>query len=296
VSLNLVLERTRLNYARGPIVPKSRPAADTYEEDQHYAAVVTEPVFEFSEVFDADYLYFYGPHLEADSDAQAETIWRLLDLEPGMQVLDLACGHGRIANRLAERGTRVTGLDATPLFLEQARRDAAERGVEVDYVSGDMRSLPWPNSRFERVISWFTSFGYFSDDDNQTVLAEAHRVLRPAGRLLIENNNLAELLPRWLPAVVVERDENFMIDRSTFEPTTGRAVTERICSRDGQVRRFRFEVRMFIGVELKTWLLAAGFDSVDQMDHEGATLAARSGRMVSIAHKASVAHDSSAMG
>ena len=116
-----------------------------------YAAVVTGPVFEFSEVFDEDYLYFYGPHLEAVSDAQTETVWRLLKLEPGMEVLDLACGHGRIANRLAQRGVQVTGLDATPLFLEQARRDAAERGVEVDYVCGDMRSLPWPEHRFERV-------------------------------------------------------------------------------------------------------------------------------------------------
>jgi len=257
---------------------------------------VTEPVFESSEVFDADYLYFYGPDLEAVSDAQAETIWRLLDLEPGMQVLDLTCGHGRIANRLATRGARVTGLDATPLFLEHARRDAAERGVEVDYVSGDMRSLPWPEHRFERVVSWFTSFGYFGDDDNHEVLAEAYRVLRPAGRLLIENNNLAELLPRWLPAVVVERDENLMIDRSTFEPTTGRAVTERTCVRDGQVRRFTFAVRMFIGVELKGWLIAAGFDSVDQMDHEGTALAARSNRMISIARKAFVADESSAMG
>jgi hypothetical protein len=46
-------------------------------------------------------------------------------------------------------------------------------------------------------------------------------------------------------------------------------------------------VRMFIGVELKDWLLAAGFDSVDQLDHEGAALTAGSGRMVSVAHKAS---------
>ena len=296
VSLNLVLERTRLNYARGLIVPKSQPAGRHGEKNQHYAAVVTESVFEFSKVFDADYLYFYGPHLEAVSDAQAATIWRLLGLEPGMRVLDLACGHGRIANRLAERGARVTGVDATPLFLEHARRDAAERGVKVDYVSGDMRSLPWPQHRFERVISWFTSFGYFGDDDNHKVLAEAYRVLRPGGRLLIENNNLAELLPRWLPAVVVERDENLMIDRSIFDPMTGRAVTQRTCVRDGQVRRFRFAVRMFIGVELKAWLLATGFHSVDQMDHEGAALGARSGRMVSIAHKASVADESSALG
>jgi SAM-dependent methyltransferase len=246
---------------------------------------VTGPVFEFSEVFNDDYLYFYGPELEAVSDAQAETIWRLLDLEPGMEVLDLACGHGRIANRLTQRGARVTGLDARPLFLEHAHRDAAERGVEV-YVCGDMRSLPWPEHRFERVISWFTSFGYFDDIDNQKVLSEAHRVLRPGGRLLIENNNLAELLPRWLPAVVVERDGDFMIDRSTFEPATGRAVTERTCVRDGQVRRFTYSVCMFIAVELKGWLLAAGFDSVDQVDYEGAALAVGSGRMVSVAHKA----------
>jgi len=53
---------------------------------------------------------------------------------------------------------------------------------------------------------------------------------------------------------------------------------------------------MFIGIELKRWLLAAGFDSVDQMDREGAALEARSDRMVSIAHKASVADKSSAMG
>jgi ubiquinone/menaquinone biosynthesis C-methylase UbiE len=253
---------------------------------------VTGPVFEFSEVFNEDYLYFYGPDLEGASDAQAETVWRLLDLQPGMDVLDLACGHGRIANRLAQRGARVTGLDATPLFLKHARRDAAKRGIEVDYVSGDMRSLPWPEHRFERVISWFTSFGYFDDTDNQKVLSEAHRVLRPGGLLLVENNNLAELLPRWLPAVVMERDGDFMIDRSIFEPATGRAVTERTCVRDGQVRRFNFSVRMFIAVELKGWLLAAGFDSVDLLDHEGAALTAGSSRMVSVAHKASGADKS----
>jgi ubiquinone/menaquinone biosynthesis C-methylase UbiE len=266
---------------RGAITPRAT------QPTTHYPAVVTGPVFEFSEVFNEDYLYFYGPQLEAVSDAQTETIWRLLDLEPGMEVLDLACGHGRIANRLTQRGARVTGLDATSLFVEHARRDAAERGVEVDYICGDMRSLPWPEHRFERVISWFTSFGYFDDAENQKVLSEAHRVLRPGGRLLIENNNLAELLPRWLPAVVVERDGDVMIDRSTFEPASGRAVTERTCVRDGQVRRFTFSVRMFIAVELKAWLLAAGFDSVDQVDYEGAALAAGSGRMVSVAHKAS---------
>src|SRR5687767_12215848 len=135
--------------------------------------------FDFDEVFDADYLFFYEPLFADVTEADVDVIWRLLKLEPDMAVLDLACGHGRIANRLAERGARVTGLDSNALFLDHARRDAASRDIQVDYVEGDMRLLPSTNERFDRVLSWFTSFGYFDDQDNRRVLHEAHRVLRP---------------------------------------------------------------------------------------------------------------------
>jgi SAM-dependent methyltransferase len=242
-------------------------------------------VFDADQLFDEDYLYFYGPRLEVVSDGDADTIWRLLELDRGARVLDLACGHGRIANRLAARGALLTGLDATPLFLERARAGAAEAGVEVHYVEGDMRSLPWRDDTFDAVISWFTSFGYFADDENRRVLSEAHRVLGHGGRLLIENNNLPELLARWLPNVVVERDGNFCIDNNTFDPATARAMSERVIIRDGRVRRFGFSVRMFIAAELADWLRAAGFGSVDFYDGEGEPLAHRGRRMITIARR-----------
>jgi ubiquinone/menaquinone biosynthesis C-methylase UbiE len=203
---------------------------------------VDEVRFDSDEVFDEDYLYFYEPRLDETTDADVATITRLLDLDARADVLDLACGHGRIANRLAARGMRVAGLDATPLFLDEARRDAAARGVEVEYVQGDMRELPWEDDSFDCVLSWFTSFGYFGDEHNRRVLGEARRVLRPGGMVMLELNNLVELLPRWLPSVVVERDGDFSIDRSTFDPTTGRATTERVLVRAGHVRRFVFSV------------------------------------------------------
>jgi SAM-dependent methyltransferase len=238
------------------------------------------------ELFDEDYLYFYEDFLgNEQSDTETELIWRLLELEPGIEVLDLACGHGRIANRLAERGARVTGLDATPLFLERARADAEARGVDVDYVEGDMRELPW-DSRFDRIVNWFTAFGYFDDDEeDRRVLRAAHRALRPGGRLLIENNNTAELLGRWQPSVVVERDGNLMIDRSRFDPVSGRATTERVIVRDGTTRRVTFSVRMFVAVELGQWLRDAGFSAVDFFDRQGEPLTVESRRMVTVARR-----------
>jgi 2-polyprenyl-3-methyl-5-hydroxy-6-metoxy-1,4-benzoquinol methylase len=92
---------------------------------------MTEPRFAFDQTFDEDYLYFYEPYAAEVTEREVEAIWRLMQLEPGIEVLDLACGHGRIANGLAQRGARVTGLDVTPLFLERAREDAGARGVEV---------------------------------------------------------------------------------------------------------------------------------------------------------------------
>lgn len=243
---------------------------------------MTEPVFDAAGVFDEDYLYFYAGPLDARGDAEADTIWRLLQLAPGLEVLDLACGHGRIANALAARGCQVTGLDATPLFLERARRDAADRGVAVNYVEGDMRDLPWAN-RFDRVINWFTAFGYFDDAGNRRVLTEVARVLRPGGRFALEMGHRDRVIRHFQPASVDERDGNLLIDRHQFELLTGRIVTARTVVRDGRVRQVPFSVRTFTFTELRDWLLGSGFATVEGYGEDGGPLTLESRRMITVA-------------
>jgi SAM-dependent methyltransferase len=244
-----------------------------------------EPGVDREAVFDDDYLYFYEELLTPErTAAEVDLIWRLLELEPGLELLDLACGHGRIANPLAERGVRVTGLDATPLFLELARADAVERGVEVEYVEGDMRSIPW-SGRFDRVLNWFTSFGYFGDDDNRHVLHEAHEALKPGGLLAVEVSHRDNLLGRYLEEVVTERGDDRMIDRHRFDVETSRSHDERTIIRGDKQRTFEFSVRMLTAAELRDWMLDAGFSETHAFGEDGEPLTLEHRRMTVVAGK-----------
>ena len=245
---------------------------------------MVEPAFDIKAIFNEDYLYFYADRLgDARSDADVDLIERLGPPTAGAEILDLACGHGRIANRLAQRGCRVTGVDAVASFLDRAREDADTRGVAVDYVLADMRDLPW-TGRFDAVVCWFTAFGYFDDSDNRRVLREMARVLRPGGTLLLDVVHYTYLVREHLSTTVVERDGDLLLDRHHLDPIAGRTVVERTIIRDGNVRhRIPWFVRLFTFTELRDWLLAAGFGSVDGYGEDGAPLTADSARMILVA-------------
>jgi 2-polyprenyl-3-methyl-5-hydroxy-6-metoxy-1,4-benzoquinol methylase len=217
--------------------------------------------FDFEGVFEEDYLYFYEPMLRERTETDVDTIVRLLERESGAEILDCPCGHGRISNALAARGFRVTGIDASELFLERARTAAREQGLDVEYVQGDMRKLPW-RGRFDALVNWFTSFGYFSDEQNKAVLREFHDALRPGGRLVLDTQNITRTLLEPRPQHWIERDGNLMLDEWTLDVENARFVTERTVVRGGSTRRTHFVVRWFSAPEFRTWLEEAGFENV----------------------------------
>jgi SAM-dependent methyltransferase len=248
---------------------------------------MTEPSGVGPEVFGEDYLHFYAPMLTDErSDREAELIVRLLGLPAGARVLDCPCGHGRIANRLAARGLEVTGVDNDETFLARAREDAAARGAQVEYRSGDMREPP-VEAGFDAAINWFSSFGYFDDDGNLRVLRALHDALRPGGVLALEMHDRDALVGRIAsggePVLLVEAGDDLLIDRARFDPVTGRSHTDRITVRDGRVRRLHFSVRMPTFQELRGWLLAAGFADARALDERGAPFGPGARRLVVLA-------------
>ncbi|MES0070585.1 class I SAM-dependent methyltransferase [Mesorhizobium sp. M0074] len=241
---------------------------------------------DLEEYFSEDYIHFAGVINPPEvCDRQAGLVWNLLSLAQGSAVLELGCGYGRIANRLAEKGAQVVGVDISPILLKKAEADAAERGINVEYVLGDMRSLPW-RDRFDAAFLWYTTFGYFDDADNEGVLREAASSLRKGGCLLIDNHNRIQSLRHKFPICdVARRNDDLRIDIYSNDVLSDRQNLERIIIRDGHVRRTHLSYRQYGFSEYVRMLRSAGFKSVEAYSEEGEAFTCDSSRLVIVAHK-----------
>jgi len=156
-------------------------------------------------------------------------------LTPG-RALDLGCGEGRNAIWLAELGWQVTGVDFSEMGLDKARRLAADRGVEVNWVRADLLEYQPDRGAFDLVIVMYLQL---LADQVSVVMKRASAALAPGGTLLVVGHDLLNLseghggpqnpevlftpadIERDLPGLGIERAERVL------RPVTvdGREVT-----------------------------------------------------------------------
>lgn len=98
----------------------------------------------------------------------------------GAHVLDAGCGTGRIARYLVDRGLSVVGVDLSPGMLAMARRDHPD----LELHEGSLTALPLADASVDGVVFWY-SLIHLSDEELRVALAEAVRVLRPGGHVLL---------------------------------------------------------------------------------------------------------------
>lgn len=178
----------------------------------------------YEQSFGSDYMLVYKHRNWENANKEVCKMIAWLKLPKGAQVLDIGCGMGRHAIALASFGYTVTGIDLSNILLEEAHRH--DEDLLVNWVQGDMRELPFEGGSFDATVNLFTSFGYFSnEEDNVNVLRQIRSVLREGGSFLIDFLN-----PDYVEQNLVPRSER-------IDEGTGLLIQEVRSIKDGWVQK-----------------------------------------------------------
>ena len=137
-------------------------------------------------------------------------------LKNAKTVPDIPCGDGRISAGLIEKGYNVTGVDISLKYIEKARSKTPMSGK---FIVEDMRTGEL-DEKFDVVLNWYGSFGYFDEETNFKVLSRFSDFLNDGGLLILDLRNRDYLISKnyvilyeWKPEIVVrENDKLFYCD------------------------------------------------------------------------------------
>lgn len=231
----------------------------------------------FAEWFGREYLELYPRRDDDEAERAVALIARHAGLPPGAAVLDLACGAGRHVEHLREHGFNAFGVDLSHDLLHVAAAD----GLAV--VRGDMRELPVAGGRVAMVTSFFTSFGYFPDEhDDDRVLAEIRRVLRPGGLFAVDFLNAERVRAELRPRDQVELGRRRVVQ--TRELLEGGRVVQKtieIHEHGKPPRVFHERVRLYGAGELGMMLERARIEPFATFgDYDGGPLGSHAPRVI----------------
>lgn len=214
----------------------------------------------FERSFREDYVLVYR---HRDDSAANEEIANLLERLPIKQqgkVLDLCCGSGRHSRALARRGYEVVGVDLSPVLLQLAEEQ--NHFPHLRFVHSDMREIPFHNE-FDIVVNLFTSFGYFStDEENAKVIRNMAKALKTQGEVIIDFLNPAYVKRHLVPRSTKEAGALKIQEERWIEDGF---VKKRIGIWDeasSEPREYMEQVRLFTVEQMTSMLEEAGFGQI----------------------------------
>jgi SAM-dependent methyltransferase len=224
----------------------------------------------WQQFFDEEYYEVWGGlFTPADSAREAEVLVGMLRLAPGSRVLDAPCGYGRLARALASRGVEVLGVDFSPPLLEKAQANRGQIPTDhLRYVRADLRyrHQALPDGHFDAALNMFSSLGYGSDDDDDAILRNLARTLKPGGLLFIDTMHRDAIILRMERGIRPGKDMENGVQIREFprlDPVSGRIETTwRWTTAKGKKGQKSASIRLYTITELVQKLESAGFELV----------------------------------
>lgn len=230
----------------------------------------------YNDWFNCDYLKLYTHRDESEAKQQIQFLIEHVGIDNCHRILDLGCGTGRHSRLLAALKKQVVGIDTSSHLIEEAKTYAKNNPLlDLQFHKQDMRDIQNIGT-FDFVISMFTSFGYFeNDEDNWHVLKKIHRSLVSGGKFFLDFLN-----PHWIikNLVAFELKE---VDGETIEihrEIKNDFVTKTIKFPE---RTYYERVKLYSKEEIEMQLNRAGFKVVKTWsDYDGSSLHAEGRRQM----------------
>jgi len=221
-----------------------------------------------------------------ETNEEADFIASILKLNNAL-VLDLCCGQGRHAVKLAEIGYSVIGLDSSSVLLNIANSLSLSN---LWFIEGDMRNIPLRKNTCDAVINMFTSFGFFDDEGNAQVLKSVASALKPKGKFLLDY---------WNPYSAIQLDGTrnwwwvddkvLSLAEAKYDFSSGRLQDHRtiIDFGKGSMEKFTRDLRFYSLPEIESMLKSVGlrvievYGDIDEREYDG-----NSRRLITLSEKA----------
>lgn len=182
-------------------------------------------------------------------------------------LLEVACGNGRLHPFLRKNGFIVFGIDNSKELIREAKK--RQPRFSNNYFLADMRSFEI-KKKFDIVLSWFTSFGYFDDKENIKVLREMKRHLKKDGLIIIDIPNRDIKRYRKRRRTYTQRYGKYIeivFNRMVrIRGQTFWVLVEKFYVKDGKlrlIREIKRRVRMYNPEEIRCLLSDAELNVVD---------------------------------
>jgi SAM-dependent methyltransferase len=204
-----------------------------------------------------------SPYFRDYAKKEAEFLIQKLKLKPGMTVLDAPCGSGRHAVEFAKFGLKMTGIDINEHCLKFARKNS--KGLKLTLEYGDMSKLQKFEGQFDAVLNLFSSFGYFStDEENEVVMKELISAVKPGGKFAIHLVNRDWLLKIFKPADWKLKGDELQLEARQYNPKTkyNESYLIFLNQKTGQAKSYYHRIRLYSKVEMVKLLQKCGLKNI----------------------------------
>ncbi|MGC9397178.1 MAG: class I SAM-dependent methyltransferase [Anaerolineae bacterium] len=207
----------------------------------------------------------------ATIDAHVAWIRRHILCGEPARVLDLGCGPGFYAQRLARMGHTCIGVDFSPASIAYAKAQAEGTGLPLTYIEGDVRTIDY-GSGYDLVMFIYGEFNVFRPTDARGILQKAYQTLKPGGWLLLEPHtfaaveSLGKVANSWYTtgSGLFSERAHFCLTENSWD-AEGAVATERhfiIDALTGDVTRYASSMQAYTDEQYRALLTTCGYHDV----------------------------------